>query len=94
MTFVDVLYRYEFHPPETAMSALAALKEVYGIRRIALDEQAKTVRVEYDATRLNRSSIAQMLRRGGISVIAEVPLIPEPKPEQAPDASEVAQPTK
>ncbi len=94
MTFVDVLYRYEFRPTETAMVALGALKEVYGIRRVAIDEQAKTVRVEYDATRLNRSSIAQMLRRGGISVIGEVSLVPEPKPEEAPDASQAAQPAK
>lgn len=94
MTFVDVLYRYELHPTDEALFALGALKEVYGIRRVRLDEQARTVRVEYDATRLNRSSIAQMLRRGGISIIEEVSLIPEPKPEQAPDASQIAQPAK
>jgi copper chaperone CopZ len=86
MTFVDVLYRYERHPAESAMFALGALKEVYGIRRVVLDEAQKTVRVEYDATRLNPSSIAQMLRRGGISILEEVSLVPPAPPDKIPDA--------
>ena len=94
MTFVDVLYRYELPPTEASMFALSAMKEVYGIRRIAVDENARTIRVEYDATRLNRSSIAHLLRRGGFSVLEEVPLAAEPRPEAAPDASQAAQPAK
>jgi hypothetical protein len=76
MTLLDVLYRYEGHPTEAAMSALGNLREVYGIRRLQLDEEAKTIRVEYDATRLARPIIFQLLRGAGLQVMEELPLIP------------------
>ena len=56
MTNVDVLFRYEQQPSEAAMFALGNLKEVYGIRRIEIDQPGKTIRVEYDATRLTPGS--------------------------------------
>ncbi len=67
------------------MFAIGKLSDVYGIRRIRLDADAKTVRVEYDATRLTRPVILQLLRRAGLSVTEEIPLIP-PQPEPAPAA--------
>lgn len=73
---MDVLYRYESHPTEAAMFALGNLREVYGIRRIQMDEEWKTLRVEYDATRLAKPTVLQLLRRCGISVVEELPLIP------------------
>jgi hypothetical protein len=89
MTQLEALYRYEGHPTETAMFALGNLREVYGIRRIKLDEQWKTVRVEYDATRLAGPTIIQMLRQTGLAVVEELPLIP---PQEALPAS--AEPAK
>ena len=53
MTTVEVLFRYEQHPTEAAILALNNMSEVYGIRNVRLKEDAKTIRVEYDATRLN-----------------------------------------
>ncbi len=85
MTQLDVLYRYEGHPTETAMSALGNVREVYGIRRIQLNEEWKTIRVEYDATRLTRPIVIQLLRGAGIQVVEELPLIP---PQEAPPAAE------
>lgn len=70
------------------MFALGNLKEVYGIRRIEIDQPAKTIRVEYDATRLTRAVVANLLRRGGISVLEEVPLIAPQNPIEHPDASQ------
>jgi hypothetical protein len=87
MTQLDVLYRYEGHPQETAMSALGNLREVYGIRRIQLDEEWKTIRVEYDATRLTKPVVLQLLRGAGLQVVDELPLIP---PQEAPPAAEPA----
>jgi hypothetical protein len=75
MTQLEVLYRYESHPTETAMFALGNLREVYGIRRIHVDEEWKTIRVEYDATRLSRPTVLDLLRRTGIAVVEELPLI-------------------
>ena len=86
MTPLDVLYRYESHPSESSMFALGNMREVYGIRRIVVDETVKTIRVEYDATRLSKPVVAQLLRRAGIDVVEEVPLIPalETAPAVAP----------
>lgn len=90
MTQLEVLYRYEGHPTETAMFALGALREVYGIRRIQVSEEWKTIRVEYDATRLSRPVVFQLLRETGIAVVEELPLIPPQ--EAAPAAPELAAP--
>jgi len=79
MTQLEALYRYEGHPTETAMTALGNLREVYGIRRIKVDEEWKTVRVEYDATRLNGPTVFQMLRQTGLAVVEGMPLIPPQK---------------
>lgn len=87
MTQLEVLYRYESHPTETAMIALGRLREVYGIRRIKLDEEWKTVRVEYDATRLSRPIVMDLLRRTGLAVVEELPLIP---PQEAAPAAPAA----
>jgi hypothetical protein len=75
-TNLDVLYRYELHPTEAAMTALGKARGVYGIRRIVLDEQQKTMRVEFDFTRLNRAVVAQLLRGAGIDIVEEISLVP------------------
>ncbi len=79
MTTVEVLFRYEQHPTEAAMVALGNMSEVYGIRRVQLKEEWQTIRVEYDATRLNKAIVEQLLRRAGINIAEELPLIP-PQP--------------
>ncbi|HEX4068400.1 MAG TPA: hypothetical protein VHZ09_20440 [Acidobacteriaceae bacterium] len=76
MTQLEALFRYERHPMESEMMALGNLREVYGIRRIQLNQEWKTIRVEYDATRLNSATVMQLLRRGGIDVVEQLPLIP------------------
>jgi hypothetical protein len=76
MTQLEVLYRYESHPTETAMFALGRLSEVYGIRHIKVNETLRTVRVEYDATRLSHPIVFQLLRGAGLDVVEELPLIP------------------
>jgi hypothetical protein len=88
MTNVDVLFRYVQQPSEATMFALGNLKEVYGIRRIEIDQPAKTIRVEYDATRLTGAVVANLLRRGGISILEEVPLIAPQNPLEHPDGSQ------
>ena len=67
------------------MFALSTLSEVYGIRSVRVDEAAKTIRIEFDATRLTRIVVAQLLRRAGIDVVEEVSLLP---PQPAPTAPE------
>jgi hypothetical protein len=56
------------------------VREVYGVRRVTFDEAARTVRVEYDATRLTEPVIHQLLRRSGLDLVERVSLLP-PQPE-------------
>ncbi|MGC9293036.1 MAG: heavy-metal-associated domain-containing protein [Acidobacteriaceae bacterium] len=86
MTTVELLYRYAQHPAENVLRALDSLREVYGIRSVHLDRSAKTVRVEYDATRLTAPTLHQLLRRTGLMVEEEVPLVTSLAPEPAPAA--------
>jgi hypothetical protein len=94
MTQLEVLYRYESHPTEAAMFALGNLREVYGIRRIRIDEEWKTIRVEYDATRLTAPVVQQLLRRAGIAIVEELPLIPPQEPAPAAPVPVAAEPAK
>ena len=84
MTQLDVMYRYGVPPGERAMLALAKVRDVYGVRRMVFDEPAKTVRVEYDASRLNGAVIHQLLRRAGLDIVETMKLIPEPEELPAP----------
>lgn len=88
MTQLEVLYRYDRHPSEAEMFSLGKMREVYGIRRIQFDQQWSTIRVEYDATRLDKPTVFQLLRRTGIDLVEELPLIPlQPQPEPAAEAA-------
>jgi hypothetical protein len=85
MTTVEILYRYETPPTELQTSALASTKDVYGIRRLTFDRAAKTLRVEYDATRLNAAAVTQLIRQAGLDVEevqpeSALPIPPEPAP--------------
>lgn len=68
MTAVDVVYRYGAPPGEREMQAIQSLREVYGIRRVSFQEDARTVRVEYDASRLGESVVHGLLRRAGLDI--------------------------
>ena len=72
MTTVDLTLRYISTPADNTLAALNALREVYGIRRLALDSAASTVTVEFDATRLTAPTIRGLLLRTGLDV-AELP---------------------
>jgi hypothetical protein len=80
MTQLDVKYQYGAAPTEAAMMALGQVRKVYGIRHVEVNEAEKTIRVEYDATRLTEPIVHQLLRRSGLDVIERVSLLP-PQPE-------------
>lgn len=68
MTYLDAVYRYESSPTERVMRALDAMREVYGIRRIEFTEKDKSVRVEFDASRMNEDVIMKLLKQAGLDV--------------------------
>jgi copper chaperone CopZ len=82
MTTVDVVYKYGAVPTESAALAIARLREVYGVRKVDFREAEKTVRVEYDATRLTEPVIHQLLRRAGLDVVERVELYTIPPPPE------------
>jgi hypothetical protein len=93
MTNVDIVFRYANQPTGAALFALAGAREVYGIRQLTFDREAKTVRVEYDATRLTAAVVSGLVRRAGLDIVEEVPLIPPPPPEPAAAAPQSPAPT-
>jgi hypothetical protein len=87
MTTVEILYSYATPPSERAVFALASTKDVYGIRKLSFDQTARTLRVEFDATRLTAAAVTKLLREAGLEIVAELPLIPpQPEPEAVPAA--------
>ena len=68
MTYLDVMYRYDAAPSTRVMRALDAVREVYGVRRISFKEKDRTVRVEFDASRLPEDAIAKLLKQAGLDV--------------------------
>lgn len=86
MTQLDVLYRYGIPPSENSVLAMARVREVYGIRSLELNERERTVRIEYDASRLTESVIHQLLRRSGLDIVERVALTTTPPPPPPPPA--------
>jgi hypothetical protein len=84
MTTVEILYRYAAPPTEQVALALARARDVYGIRRLSFDRNASTVRVEYDATRLNAAAVTKLVRNAGLEIVEEPLLIPPPAPQPPP----------
>ena len=74
MTQLEVAYRYDSRPGEKTMRALAGMREVYGVRRITFDEKDRTVRVEFDASRMKEPVIAGLLREAGVEIGAKLAL--------------------
>ena len=68
MTPTDVAYHYGRVPGMAEMRAISTMSEVYGVRKVSFDEAAKTVRVEFDASRLNDENVAALLRRAGLDL--------------------------
>jgi hypothetical protein len=84
MTQLDVLYRYGAPPSERVVLALSKVRDVYGVRRMVFDEKAKSVCVEYDASRLTGAVIHQLLRRAGLDIVETISMIPDPPDTAAP----------
>ncbi|MGB6974036.1 MAG: hypothetical protein WBD67_05075 [Terracidiphilus sp.] len=83
MTTVDILLHYAVPPSESVILALANVSDVYGIRGLKVDRAAQTLRVEYDATRLDAATVTGLVRQAGLDVDAELSLIP-PQTAQEP----------
>lgn len=72
MTAIDVTYRYQGTLKPEHMRALSDAFEIYGVRRIDVDEANHLITVEYDATRMTNEIVASILRRCRIAVTEKV----------------------
>jgi hypothetical protein len=68
MTYLDVVFNYVSLPGERELQAIDNMREVYGIRRVHFNGKDKTVRIEFDASRLKQDAVAKLLRSAGIDV--------------------------
>jgi hypothetical protein len=85
MTTVEILLPYTTPPTEAVTFALASIKDVYGIRRLSFDHAARTLRVEYDATRLDAASVTKLVRHAGLKIdLAITDALPIISPSAAP----------
>ena len=87
MTTVDITYRYAVPPTEQVAMAMARARDVYGIRQLNFDHQARTVRVEFDATRLNAAAVTKLLRNAGLEIEEDQQQLPDPAPAPATPAA-------
>ena len=74
MTYLDIVYRYSTAPGERVMRALDGVREVYGVRRIDFNEKERTVRVEFDASRLSEETVVTLLRQAGLDATERLAL--------------------
>lgn len=88
MTTVDVLFHLAALPNERSVLAITRLREIYGVRRVTLNERSLTLGIEYDATRLTDALLRQLVRRAGIMLVD--PPAPEEPMEQIDPAAQPA----
>jgi hypothetical protein len=74
MTYLDVVFNYGAIPGENEMRAIDTMREVYGIRQVQFNAKQRTVRVEFDASRLKQDAVAKLLRNAGVDVREQVAL--------------------
>jgi hypothetical protein len=74
MTYLEVVFNCGGLPGENELRAVDAMREVYGIQRVVFNGKQRTVRVQYDASRLHQDAVAKMLRQAGVDVREPVAL--------------------
>lgn len=74
MTYLDVVFNYASPPGENELRAIDGMREVYGIQRVRFNEKDRTVRVQFDASRLKQDAVAKLLRQAGVDVREPVAL--------------------
>jgi hypothetical protein len=68
MTYLEITFNYGAIPGENELRAIDSMREVYGIQRVQFNAKMRTVRVTFDASRLNQDAVAKLLRQAGIDV--------------------------
>ena len=72
MTLVEVTYELQSPLTEDHLRQLSDSANTYGLRRFRFDEQKRHLTLEYDASRLKETQVANVLRRARIPVVKRV----------------------
>ncbi len=67
MTVMDITLHYLAPVGPRQLRAMYRVREVYGIRRLSLDEIRHSILVEYDASRLHLEDVRALLRSAGVA---------------------------
>lgn len=73
MTTVEIVFSYSGQLSEQGALALARARDVYGIRGLKLDRTAGTIRIEYDASRLDLATVSKLVRQAGVEIMEPAP---------------------
>ena len=68
MTAMDVTYRYTGGLNPDQIRALARLSDVYGIRKLEVDEERAAIAIEYDATRMDEPRVQGLVRACAVNI--------------------------
>lgn len=68
MTLVEVTYQLQEPLRPEQFRMLGEFANVYGLRRFRVDSERNQISLEYDASRLKETEVAQALRRARIAV--------------------------
>jgi hypothetical protein len=68
MTAVEITFHYQGEVRPESLSRIRDKHSNFGVRKVQTDAGRKLITVEYDATRLDVSGVASVLRRAGIAV--------------------------
>jgi hypothetical protein len=71
MTSMEIHFRYAAPPTEAIASALAGIREVYGIHRLKIDRAGRALCIEYDASRLNAAAVTRLVSQAGLKIAPE-----------------------
>jgi len=74
MTYLEAAFRYQTTPGENELRAIDTVREVYGIQCIQFNENERTVRVLFDASRMKAEAVARLLRQAGIDIREQLTL--------------------
>jgi hypothetical protein len=76
VTLIEITFDLQRPPAAEQLRRLGSFANTYGLRRFRLAAEGRRLVLEYDASRLKRTEVANVLRRTGIAVVGEAEAVP------------------
>ena len=72
VTLLEITYELQSPLNNEQLRKLGEFANTYGLRRFRVDETAKRLTFEYDASRLKETEVVNVLRRASVPVMRKV----------------------